>query len=293
MILLAFFGLIISFFSPALGLITVTPALVKQMMIDPKKIGVFYSTLVVLTFIALISNIIDWMILSNILINVALSSYIIVHAIHREKSIENALMNVFLVSSVLSGVKYLLFKDQIEKSVLLSIKNFSDMLKTRYTENSTEYQIISDTLTRSKDLYINYNYSFSIVLILIAVMLVFVILNRKPSIMLNIKTFSSPNVIIYGLISALILLISKQSNILAYNIILPCSTFFLIQGLSVSWYYVGQWIGQSKILMIFALLSLVLNPYLLMLIALIGFIDNWTDFRKLNKLEETHENNSH
>ncbi len=293
MIILAFLGLIISFFSPALGLITITPALVKQMMIDPKKISSFYGLFIVLAIIALFSNIIDWMIFSNILINVALSSFIIVYTISREKPIENALMNVLLVTSALSGSKYLFFKDQIEKSVHLSIKNLFEMLKTRYSESSTEYQMISDTLNRSKDLYLDYNYAFSVVLMLLAVMLVYLMMYRKPSIMLNVKTFSSPNVIIYGLISALILLISKQSNILAYNIILPCSTFFLIQGLSVSWFFVGQWIGQSKILLIFAVLSLVLNPYLLMLIALIGFIDNWTDFRKLNKLEETHENNSH
>jgi hypothetical protein len=52
-------------------------------------------------------------------------------------------------------------------------------------------------------------------------------------------------------------------------------------------------IANSKMLIVISIISLLINPYLILMISFIGFVDNWADLRKLNKMEETHENNTH
>ena len=93
------------------------------------------------------------------------------------------------------------------------------------------------------------------------------------------------------MIIALFLIINPGTKVLGINILIPCIALYFIQGLSVVAFYFGRIIKGSKMLLFIGILSLIFNPYLIVFLAFLGFVDNWADIRKLNKTEKTNENN--
>lgn len=291
MTLVIILGLVISLYFRGLGLIYLIPALGKLTFQYPMKNINFLIIWVLAVLTAGFFKIIDPLTSLTLTVSVGLTVFMISRELLSNKVLEKALIITATITSVVECAKFYFYSEVIKQQLELSINTALTVLKTKYPVNGTEYTQISDFINISKNLYLNYNYAFAIFIAIVATWLGLMILSKIIAYDFKFCSYFTPNFIVYAMIGGLIALLIPQAKYAGENIIIVTMTFFFIQGLAVAWFYYGVLLKSSVILLILFSLSLILNPYLIILLALVGIIDTWFDLRKLNKLEETHENN--
>jgi hypothetical protein len=142
-------------------------------------------------------------------------------------------------------------------------------------------------------MFLKYNYSFTVFTLLIALWIAVVLLNKKLVKPYLLSRYSNNNSLIAVVIISLGLIIYDKTQIVGINILIPCIALYFLQGLSIVGFFFGKLLINSKMLLIIGILTLLINPYLIILLAFIGLVDSWADLRKLNKMEKTHENNTY
>ncbi|HPM00850.1 MAG: DUF2232 domain-containing protein [Candidatus Cloacimonetes bacterium] len=289
----AVLGLMISVLSPVLGLMYFLPQVSKQNDNDRSQSKFFFLIWLLGSLVLYITKTVDINTFVIINLNVALITYVFLQMHENEFALETIMTTALAIAGSSGVIKYLFFKKSIEDNITLSVNSMSEMIQSRYAVGSEEYQLINDTLNVSKELYLKYNYSFAVFTILVALWIAIIIINRKLKFSYDLRLYSNMNYLVMPVIAGLGLIIYKPTSTLGINLILPCLALYFIQGLSIVWFYFGKMIANSKMLIVISIISLLINPYLILMISFIGFVDNWADLRKLNKMEETHENNTH
>lgn len=291
--LLAVFGIILSIVSPAIGLLLVVSFANEIKGETVSRIDLFYSTWVVMSAILYYLKIIDLTILLSITINVGLLSYICIQMLKREFSLATIFSTAFGITGLSSVLKYAFFRDKIVELTDESIKTIMPLLEAKFAPGTEEYQTIVSTINASKEMFLKYNYSFTVFMLLVSLWIAVVLLNKKQVRPYLLSRYSNNNSLIAVVIISLGLIIYDKSQIVGINILIPCIALYFLQGLSIVGFFFGKLLINSKMLLIIGILTLLINPYLIILLAFIGLIDNWADLRKLNKMEKTHENNTY
>ena len=292
-IILAVLSVMVSIISPILGLILVLPSIGKTEFNTSSRIKTFYLIWVLSSSVLLATKTIDLMTFIIISLNVGLLSYILIKMLEKEMSPDIIMISTLGISGSTGIVKYLFFRKSIENGINISLESTKSMISSAYSPGTEEFQVLSDTLNFSKELYLKYNYSFAVFTMIITAWIAITILNKKERLNYNLSLYSNINLLVIPVILGLALVINKSTQTLGLNILISCVALYFIQGLAVIWFYFGKMIADSKMLIIISIISLLINPYLILMIAFAGFADNWADLRKLNKMEETHENNTH
>lgn len=96
----------------------------------------------------------------------------------------------------------------------------------------------------------------------------------------------------YLFIVALALSLYARTHIGGINLLICLAAVFLIQGVGVLSFFWGAFFARIKMLRTLFIITIIINYPALVLIAFIGILDAWFDFRKLNIMEEKHESDS-
>jgi hypothetical protein len=275
--------------SPAFGIAFLIPNLGRICYSKPGRMNNFVIAWLLAIISAVFFKILDPLTGISLAAGVGFTVYVILKFIDKEFFLQKALIATAIIHSGLSAVKFYYFSEVIKNNLELSVKSSLDLLLKKYPANSTDLLQITEFIKQSKSLYLNYNYTFSV---FFAILMTFVgIMFLKHIKNDRFELFFVPNYLAYILIIGLVSMVFPQTRYTGENILIPVAGFFFIQGLAVTWFYYGKLLRSSLLLIILFSLALVLNPYLVILIAIVGIVDFWFDLRKLNKLEETHENN--
>ncbi len=98
-----------------------------------------------------------------------------------------------------------------------------------------------------------------------------------------------PYPLVLMVIAALALSLYPLTHLGGINLLILLVMVYLIQGAGVLSYFWGDFFARARLLRALFILAVIVNLYLLLLIALTGVLDVWFDFRKFNKMEETNE----
>ena len=97
---------------------------------------------------------------------------------------------------------------------------------------------------------------------------------------------------VYALIAAMALTLYPDTRIWGINLLGCLAVIYLIQGTAVLSFAWGGFFSRTRFLRTMLIMAVILNYPILILIAFIGILDVWFDFRKLSNMEEKHESNT-
>jgi hypothetical protein len=93
----------------------------------------------------------------------------------------------------------------------------------------------------------------------------------------------------YLTVAGLALVLPEPTRVMGLNLVLMLAGLFLVQGVSVLLYYWKNWFHDSVFLTAVVIVLIALNPFFILLIALLGAVDLWFNLRKLSHEEEIDE----
>jgi uncharacterized protein YybS (DUF2232 family) len=91
------------------------------------------------------------------------------------------------------------------------------------------------------------------------------------------------------MILAIGMFLYPATRVIGTNLLICMSMLYLIQGTAVLSFVWGGFFAKARLLRTMLIMAIILNYPVMILIALIGVLDAWFNFRKLTFKEEIHE----
>jgi len=203
----------------------------------------------------------------------------------------NMYFNLALSLAVLFQIGYALVRSWLFAPTLALIS--SQMLQF-YKQLSVGKSLLSISAAQMQwviRIWNDYQAGIWVALTISAMFLGLLLFNRVSPIPFPVKMIRFPYPIVYLFIIALGLSLLHQHNLLGINLLIALSFMYLLQGTGVLSFFWSDFFKKAKLLRTLLVMAIILNYPLLVLIAFIGVLDVWFDFRKYNRLEETSESN--
>jgi len=288
-ILIACLSAVISAFSPFWGLIIIFALGVKYQ--DRSQLYRFYSTFFITIVILYFGRLIDVISFSDILIGVALSSYLYFRILLKRYDYLYSILSIFIINLIYGVIRHLLFSKRILLNISIVAEEYMKILQETIQDNSEKLMFISDLLETMKTIMANYYPGIWVITIIAGIYIGSLIISAKMQSKWSHKIVRLPYELVYFLIIVLGLFLIDKTRIFGINGILMLIPLFIIQGMSILDFYWGEYIRKAKILIVLMVIAMVFNPYLIIIIAVLGLTDMWFNFRKIIVKEEINENN--
>ncbi len=285
-------GLLIGVISPVASVLYVMLYSGKNLCKENKANLNFLIVWICTSLFIWLLGIINYIQLVNLVFGAGLSVFLVFELLKKDFDFKIISMVILFYNSLFMFIRQLVFADKIFYDYEQSVDEALKILSIRFEENPEQFQLFMDMIEITKDFYLKYSPGIWLGSLILCLMVGLYYFSKKYLKKNILATYQVSIYVIYTFIVALIFAILTESRILAVNYLIALLPLFLFQGLAVVQTKIGHWFIQSKILYVIAVLSLVLNPYLVIFISVIGLFDNWFDFRNLSQLEESHENNS-
>jgi predicted membrane protein DUF2232 len=288
-ILIACLSTIIAAFSPFWGLIFIFTlgAKYQQEKLFQKFYGIFLLTAVAL----FLGKAIDVISLTDIVIGVALTSYIYFRLLQRKYDYLSTIISVFLLNVVYGIIRYFLFSAKIQQNISFLAEEFKKLSTEMPVENQSMAQSFTELIEITKYVITNFYPGIWVLTLVLAVYIGSLFLSTRLKHKWQHKLVRLPYETVYPIMICLVAFLFKTTRIIGINGLLMILPLFLIQGLSILDFYWGDHIRKVKILMVLLVLAMVFNPYIVAIIAVLGLTDIWFNFRKIRIREEINENN--
>lgn len=285
-------GLLISIFSPAVGTLFIIPTSGK-MLYEKKQANLhFFFIWVTASIITWFLGIINHIQLINIVFGVGLSIFLVFEFLKKKFNIDIIFMILLFYNSLFMLIRQLIFAKTIFADYKRSVDEAIKILSSRFDDNPEQFQLFMDMVEITKEFYLKYSPGIWIGTFLLCLMIAYYFFSKGYFQINILKKYRTNVFVIYTFVIALALTVINPTKIIAINYLIALVPLFFIQGIAIIQKKIGYWFLLSKILLIIAIFSLILNPYLVLFISVIGLFDNWFDFRNLSQLEDSHENNS-
>ncbi|HHE37462.1 MAG TPA: DUF2232 domain-containing protein [Candidatus Cloacimonetes bacterium] len=288
MFIIAILSVLISAFSPVLGLIFIIAYSGKYQ--ESKKEGLFYLIFLITTLIFLSMNIIDAVRLSDIIIGIGMASYLFFKLKSRNFDYAMIIIYVFLYSTIYGLFRHLVLGKKLLETVSVAFEQSRELIIASFQNNPDQINVFLDVLEKSRIFLENFNISIWIAGIVAATYLGALILSKRAGSNWKHNEIRLPFFLIYFLIIVLVLVLLPKTKVVGLNGILMVAPLFLIQGISILDFYWGNFFSKSKFLLYLLIFAMALNLPLLVLVSLVGMFDIWFDFRKIKITEDVHEN---
>lgn len=285
-------GLLFGIISPAAGVLFLIPASGKALVNDKKFNQYFFAVWVIISIVFYVIGFVNNIQMINLIFSAGLSVYLLFHFIKKEYDIDFIFMSLLFLNTVYMFIRQLIFAKQIISEYTIAMEDSIMLVSNRFQENSEQYQIFMEMIEISKEFYLKYSPGIWVATMMICLMTGYSFLSKREKNCISLKDYRNHLYIIYTLIVALIFAILTSYKVVSLNYIFALIPLFLFQGLAVINKRIGHWFYKSRALLVIAVLSIILNPYIVLFISVIGLFDNWFDFRSLSQSEETNENNS-
>jgi len=283
MILVAIISAIVSFVSPFLGLFLIVGFGAKYLV--PKQNIVFWVVNLSLIVFAVVfaKNKVYYLTGFDAIFGALFGGIIFFWALNSSKSMAKALSVIFLFELVIGILRSYLFKEQILNTVLTAYNLYDGYVTEKFVDIPDKMMLAKDMLLKVKNFLGFYQiaiWTFSEISFLY---IASIVASKKKTIELVHKRIRMPYIFVYLLIAFLALALFKQTKVLGLNLLISISMLYFIQGFSILDFFWGKMFRRSKFLLILLIISLFLNTFIMILIALTGLTDVWLDYRKLNE----------
>ena len=218
----------------------------------------------------------------DVIMGVGIGSYLIFANIFKDFNYLRTLVQVTFYFIVFGVIRHLLFHKVITENINLVFAQYDKMLQNGLMQDNAQMELTRQLSENLKEFFINYNPAIWIMMPTLGTYLGLLLLSRKLFIKWEHKTVQMPFTLIYLLLAILLFVLFQDTRTIGLNGLLIVTPLFLIQGISLLHYYWGNYLKKHKFLLILLILAFFFNPYLILLLILIGLVDVWFNFRKIH-----------
>lgn len=287
MFLIAILAVIIATISPFWGLIFILASGGKYQ----ERIYIFFAVFSGIVVILSIASIIDIITLSDLIVGVGATSLLFFWSLFRTFNYIRSMMAAFFFSVVYSAARQLIFGKAFIENVNQAIEQYKEFITSAF-QNSAEQMNLALEITESfKKIFTTFYAGIWVCTVVLAIYFGSLLFSRKNIMKWKHRTIRMPFFLIYFLIVGLVLFLMPGTKNIGINSLLMLSPLFLIQGISILDFYWGNFFKKSKFLLFLLIFSMVINYFILTLVALMGLLDIWFNFRKISIMEEMNESN--
>ena len=288
MYLVAALAAFIATISPFWGLIFIISFCGKYLNKRNLFLVVFGITAVIM-FAAKMINITTF---ADLVFGVGLTAFVYFIVFTKTMSYLRSILASYLISISYAIIRHFLLGSILKANIAEAIEGYKQFLNSSMQDNPENLEMALAIMNSTKEIFSNYYVGLWIVSMTFAVYFGSMLLSRKMMIKWQHKRNRMPFIFIYMLITALVLFILPDMKITGINALAILAPIFLIQGISILDFFWGEYFKKSKFLLFLLIFSMVFNYFILTLVALIGLLDIWFDFRKISIMEEIDESHS-
>jgi hypothetical protein len=192
------------------------------------------------------------------------------------------LLQVTFYFIVFGVIRHLLFHKVITENINFVFNQYDELLQNGLMRNNEQIELTRQLSESLREFFINYNPAIWIMMLTLGAYLGLVLLSRKLFIKWEHKTMQLPFSVIYLLLAILVFVLFQDTRTIGLNGLLIITPLFLIQGISLLHFYWGDFLKKHKFLLVLLVLAFFFNPYLILLLILLGLVDVWFNFRKIH-----------
>lgn len=289
MILVACLSVIIAAFTPFWGVIFIFTLGAKYQ--QRKYYQQFYGLILLTALILLLGRIIDVISLSDILVGVALTSLLFFRLLFANHDYLRSIIIVFFFNVVYGIIRYFLFSRQIIENIKVISEEYLKILMETMPENQESIGFAGELIETMKYIITNFYPGIWVLTIITAVYVGSLLLSARTANKWSHKQVRLPYEIVYPLMLCLAAFLFKGSRIPGINGLIMLLPLFLIQGISILDFFWGERLKKARLILVLLVIAMVFNPYLILIIAVLGLTDIWFNFRKIRIQEDIDENN--
>jgi hypothetical protein len=291
-LLTAVFTALISQLSPFLGLIFLIASGGKNIILNFSYRYVFFilfSGIVILTTqLGLFPA--DLVRYADVLIGVGFGSFIFFIVLLKTSKYETAILSFSGITIIYAYVRSMVFGTIMLQNYDLMAKLNPAVLPMGKGLNPEQLAMFKYIVKIGRNLINHYNIAIWCIGMIIALYLGSLLLTKSKVLVWDHKFLKLPNELIYLVIGSMIMIVLPMTKLLGFNLLLAILPLYLIQATAIIDFFWGAHFAKSPILRFLLVLVLLLNYPLLVLLVLIGLLDNWLNFRKIEIREENDEN---
>lgn len=220
-------------------------------------------------------------------IGIAVFAYFII--LRKTENYFFAIISAYGFNLVLAVLKQLLGGKLIRENVSFVIDNYRQLVATSMQNNPEQLNFALQLLETTREIFTTYYISVWSLSIISGLYLGTLIVSKNSILKWQHRLIRLPYESVYFLLVALLLFLIPSGRVLGINALLILAPLFLIEGISVLDFYLGDFLKKTKILLFLLIVSMVFNYFILSLIALLGLLDIWFDFRKIENMEDIDE----
>ena len=246
------------------------------------KIYVFFSAFIGTAIALYFSQILDPIRILDLIIGIGLVSFVFIRSFISSYNYLYSLMKSSLIAIFYAIVRQILFFETIKQTAETVLKEYNAFITDNFSGNLEQAEIMRTAVESTKLFLTKYYAGLWSSVIILAIFIAALLISYRSNIKWKTKYIRLPFATVYILILALILSLIPNAQEYGLNGLIIIAPFFLIQGTSILTYFWSDFFKQSKFLSLVLVAFLLINPYLMILITLIGLFDIWFNFRKIN-----------
>ena len=286
-------GLIIGIISPALAVCFIVPAAGRVCIEDNTSRYKFFIIWYLVFSILYLLKFIDIVQAVSLMLGAGLSCILLFNMIKNEYSLSQILMALLFHNTAFIVLRQYFYSSIINENYLASVEKTIEYLSSNFQISPEQYSVFLDLMSMSSELYLKYNPGIWIATMLSCLIMGYYLLTIMNKSVSSLILYQTHRHVIYSFVLALaITVLTVKYRVITTNYLIATVPLFFLQGLSVFKYKIGHWFRKYKFLIIVAILMMVLNPYTILFISVIGLADNWFDFRNLSKPEAINEDHN-
>jgi hypothetical protein len=225
-----------------------------------------------------------WLNASDALVAVGLGTAMFVMLVKCRLDINLAL---YLLLMYLIG--YCFFRNWIFAAHLSVISQQTAPLYESYMNRIPNLKLTPDIIASVQNIILTYQTAIWGSMHIAAAFFGFLLFNRTSTLKYPVRFIRLPYPLVYGMILAIGMFLYPATRVIGTNLLICMSMLYLIQGTAVLSFVWGGFFAKARLLRTMLIMAIILNYPVMILIALIGVLDVWFNFRKLTFKEEIHE----
>ncbi len=200
-------------------------------------------------------------------------------------SYERALLLCFLLNIGYGLIRVTLFSGPLQKELELVFQQNSNFLQQNFSGDKEQLTLLQNSFTSLKAFILQHQFALWAIFMELSAYLGALWFSKKFFLKWNHQLIRWNNNIIWYFVMGLVLYLYPQTKSTGLDLVLIVSVLFLLQGFAIVDFFLGRFLRQSKWMMFFFVIFLILNYFALLIIVLVGLLDFWVNFRKLSIME--------
>jgi len=198
-------------------------------------------------------------------------------------------INIALALLLVFEIGFCFFRNWLFAPTLASISQQMTPMYETYLKRIPSLNVNMNAISWVQQIMLNYQSAIWGSIQAAGIFFGFLLFNKTSLMKQPVRMIKLPYELIFLFIAALALALYPVTRLYGINLLICMSVIYLIQGTAVLSFAWGDFFSKARLLRTFLIMAIILNYPVLILIALIGLLDVWFDFRKLTLMEEKHE----